>query len=132
MISATLVSAAANIALNFYFIPRFAQNGAAITTVMAEFMVLLLSMYFVKDLREKLTFRKTFWQASVSAAFMYGVAVAAKSFFMTLPLLIYVPVLIFLNLILYLFGMLILKNQYVSELAAAVWGRVKTLIRRLL
>ena len=99
---------------------------------MAEFMVLLLSMYFVKDLREKLTFRKTFWQASVSAAFMYGVAVAAKSFFMTLPLLIYVPVLIFLNLILYLFGMLILKNQYVSELAAAVWGRVKTLIRRLL
>ncbi len=130
MISATLVSAAANIALNFYFIPRFAQNGAAITTVMAEFMVLLLSMHFVKDLREKLTFRKTFWQASVSAAFMYGVAVTAKSFFMTLPLLIYVPVLIFLNLILYLFGMLILKNQYVSELAAAVWGRVKTLIRR--
>lgn len=34
-----VIVAAANIVLNLIFIPVFAQNGAAITTLIAEFIV---------------------------------------------------------------------------------------------
>lgn len=50
MLVATSVSAVVNIMLNFYFIPRWGLNGAAVTTLIAEITVTVLSMYFSKDL----------------------------------------------------------------------------------
>lgn len=42
----TVISAVVNVALNLVFIPWLSLNGAAITTVIAEFIVLVLSVYF--------------------------------------------------------------------------------------
>jgi O-antigen/teichoic acid export membrane protein len=41
----TFFSAAANIGLNFVFIPLLKQNGAAVTTILAEFLVYILARY---------------------------------------------------------------------------------------
>lgn len=45
---ATCVSALVNIILNFILIPVFAQNAAALTTVIAEIIMLSISIYFCR------------------------------------------------------------------------------------
>ena len=43
---ATIIAAIVNIILNFYFIPLWDMNGAAITTLIAEILVCLISAYY--------------------------------------------------------------------------------------
>lgn len=49
VLKATLISAVVNITLNFIFIPLFGQNGAALTTLIAECLVVILSLFYLKD-----------------------------------------------------------------------------------
>ena len=49
VVKATIVSAVGNMTLNFIFIPFFSQNGAAITTLLAEIMVFGMSLYYGWD-----------------------------------------------------------------------------------
>lgn len=49
VVKATLISAIANVLLNFIFIPLFSQNGAAITTLIAEIIVFSIAMYHGRD-----------------------------------------------------------------------------------
>ena len=49
VVKATVVSAVENAALNFVFIPFLSQNGAAITTLIAEMTVFGMSLYYCKD-----------------------------------------------------------------------------------
>lgn len=46
---ATIAAAATNIILNIFIIPVFRQNGAAMTTVAAEMMVLIICLVRLKD-----------------------------------------------------------------------------------
>lgn len=45
-----VIAAAVNIGLNLIFIPAFAQNGAAITTLIAEFIVLIFQIIVMRDI----------------------------------------------------------------------------------
>lgn len=49
---ATIVGAIVNLLLNFYFIPNFAQNGAAFTTLIAEILVFMIVSCFCYKYRE--------------------------------------------------------------------------------
>ena len=49
VVKATIVSAVGNAALNFVFIPFLSQNGAAMTTLLAEMMVFGMSLYYSRD-----------------------------------------------------------------------------------
>ncbi len=49
VVKATVVSAVGNAALNFVFIPFLSQNGAAITTLLAEMTVFGMSLYYSRD-----------------------------------------------------------------------------------
>lgn len=44
-----VIAAAVNIGLNLIFIPAFAQNGAAITTLIAEFIVFVFQVIVMRD-----------------------------------------------------------------------------------
>lgn len=46
---ATFYSAIINIVLNLIFVPMWKQNGAAVTTVISEYFVLLYVLYILKD-----------------------------------------------------------------------------------
>lgn len=64
LISST-TSAVLNIGLNFILIPMFAENGAAITTVLAEFTMMIMNFYFSKDItgfvfRDRQTWKNIF------------------------------------------------------------------------
>lgn len=49
-VQATSISAVVNVGLNFFLIPLCKQNGAAITTLIAEFFVLFYCLYRCKDI----------------------------------------------------------------------------------
>lgn len=49
VVKATIVSAIENATLNFIFIPIFSQNGAAVTTLLAEMTVFGMSLYYSRD-----------------------------------------------------------------------------------
>lgn len=49
VVKATVVSAVENAALNFVFIPFLSQNGAAVTTLLAEMTVFGMSLYYSRD-----------------------------------------------------------------------------------
>lgn len=57
---ATVISAAANFGLNLFFIPWLSQNGAAITTVIAEAFVFIFCLAKVKNITDYVDFRYVF------------------------------------------------------------------------
>ena len=54
----SIISALLNIGLNFILIPLFSQNGAAITTVFAEFAMTTLGLYNAKEIIKAIFNRK--------------------------------------------------------------------------
>lgn len=75
----SIVSAALNIGLNFIFIPLFAENGAALTTVLAEFTMSVMNLYFGRDLIAKVFINKTTRNNVISIAIGCGGIVLACS-----------------------------------------------------
>jgi O-antigen/teichoic acid export membrane protein len=49
LLKAVIIAAVTNFILNLVMIPLFKQNGAAISTVVVEFLVLAIQMYYIKD-----------------------------------------------------------------------------------
>lgn len=67
----TLSAAITDIALNFLLIPRFYHNGAAIATVSAELIAMMLNVLFIKKLFPiKILSRKTFELLLISLSFI--------------------------------------------------------------
>lgn len=48
ILKATMISALVNIGLNFILIPVFSEKGAAMTTVLAEFLTMTIAMHYSK------------------------------------------------------------------------------------
>ena len=48
---ATIVSALVNIGLNFLLIPRFAENAAAFTTLIAEISMTVIALFYCRDIK---------------------------------------------------------------------------------
>lgn len=66
----TGISAIANVALNFILIPQFSYIGAAIATVITEFLVIFLAFYYVKKLDYGFSISKLIIRPVVASVFM--------------------------------------------------------------
>lgn len=53
VLRAMCISAVINVVLNFWFIPHYKQNGAAITTLISEFTMWFLNTLSIRDLPKK-------------------------------------------------------------------------------
>lgn len=59
----TMIGALVNICFNIIMIPKFAENGAAIASVIAEFFVMCICLFYVRKKLGKLNLYKTYsWQ----------------------------------------------------------------------
>ena len=69
-LTASVISAVVNIVANIVFIPLMKQNGAAITTVLAELIVFVICMIISKDilLRHKYTAIRSYLRDSIFGA----------------------------------------------------------------
>ena len=66
-LSATIAAAVVNVGLNIFLIPVFRQDGAALTTVLAEAMVLIICLVRLRDLNHYMDVREVLTQLAYAA-----------------------------------------------------------------
>lgn len=123
ILMATVISALVNIGLNFIFIPLFSQNGAAVSTVIAEFLVLAISYFFGrKDFKLK-KISRNFLDSIIGSLVLIIAVVIIKRIISNMILSTIISVLV--GMIIYAIVLLILKNQLAYELIAEFSKKVK-------
>ena len=111
---ATLFSAAINCGLNILFIPLYSQNGAAITTLIAELFVFAFCFIRLPNKNRYFDFsiiRKYLTYSIVGAVMVFIVCIVIKSF--SLPFITCIIVSIIISILLYSIFLLILKEPIV-------------------
>lgn len=76
----TLIAAIFNILLNFIAIPLWQQNGAALTTVIAEFIVCVVCLYYSVRIYKFRNLKKTIFISLISCIAIVGVSEVVKLF----------------------------------------------------
>ncbi|WP_294001632.1 flippase [uncultured Megasphaera sp.] len=122
---ATVISAGINIGLNFFMIPLFKQNGAAITTAVSEFFVFSFCFFTLKDQDKYIDFK--LWSRNLFQAIIGCFIIAVISFSVKIVIsnVLFRVVLIFiLSIICYGLILLLFKNQ----LAYSILNKIKAKI----
>ena len=115
-IKATSFSAAVNILLNIMLIPRFKQNGAAVTTVISEFCVFIYCICSFKDIKEYLDFKK--WRTALAHAAVGCVTVATVTVcvcYVTNNTILHIILVLLFGMLLYFVELLLLNDENVLE-----------------
>lgn len=79
VLKATIMSAITNVVLNFFFIPKLSQDGAAITTLIAEAMVVCVAFWYGRDYVKKVLDLKQLSRTIVASALMYAISLVIWS-----------------------------------------------------
>ncbi|MBR3133118.1 MAG: flippase [Clostridia bacterium] len=124
MLIPTIFAALTNVVLNLVLIPQFAQNGAAVATVIAELIEFIITLFFLKKIVKIKSIFKNIWQ--------YGLAsmaiVIIKMIFDYLNINnIYLNsiVVTLLSILSYFIILYILKNEYVKSFAVKIRNTIK-------
>ncbi|WP_297980430.1 flippase [uncultured Methanobrevibacter sp.] len=98
-----VVAAAFNIVLNYIMIPIFSYNGAAITTVLSEILILVLMMYSISKTEYKPDFSMV--KTAVKLVFS-SLILAAVLYFLKVSLWLAIPI----GLVVYIIGLFLTKS----------------------
>ena len=114
---ATAISAIINIVLNIFFIPRLQQNGAAITTVISELVVILICAFSFKEWKSVLDFKVIL--KNMLHAFIGMISIFVLCYFISKINTIYTIISVFIKIIIcvivYGLELIILKNECAKE-----------------
>jgi len=123
----SVISAAENIGLNFILIPLLAENGAAITTVLAELTMAVMNYWNSRDITKKIFANKTTIKNLVSIGLgSAGIAVTCYFIDIYIPnMFIKVIVSVVLSAIAYAVILLLFKNPFMKEAMLKVKNRVQ-------
>ena len=111
----TTVPAVFSLLLNLVLIPYLGFIGAAITSVLSEFLVWLIQVYATREQLRQLSFYKSMWRILLASLLMFTVLLGLKMtvhFSAFLNIMIYVSV----GAVVYLGGLYILKAVDLKEL----------------
>ena len=127
-LTGSVISAVANIMLNFILIPIFEEKGAAVTTLISEFIMFTICFIGSKDIVKSIQNRYKQLQNIVSVLIGSSVVVLVcylvKKFLGTLILQTAVSILA--SMLIYLFIMILFRNEY--ALNGIIWIREKMAI----
>ena len=110
----TIVAAITNVVLNFFFIPAMSLNGAAITTVISEAIVLCMSMYFTRGLYEINITWRMFFPCGVGCIAVFAVCLVVEM--LNLPVMISLIVAIMGSCIIYGTVLLMLGDEVAQDM----------------
>lgn len=113
IIVSTISSSFVNIILNFWFIPRFANNGAAITTVIAEMVVFLMAIYYCRECVYGISILNTSVHVIVACVFMVCIKQILFLFTSDWNIILQTLITIILCAVSYFGVLLLLKNRYI-------------------
>lgn len=118
----TLISAICgagiNILLNFIMIPMLSENGAAITTVLAELLCMSMNLYFSKRVVLPMLITKDFLKNIISAIIgCIGVIIVCQIINMLcVTLIVKLFISIFLSVVVYIVILIVLRNKVVINI----------------
>jgi len=121
----TVVGAGVNLVLNSVLIPHYAQNGAAVATVLSEAAVATVCLINGNNQFHVGFVFKRYYQYWIAAVEIPIVVFLIK--LINVPIISQIAMAISVSAVLYLLILLLLKNQYAKEAALLVYK--KTLIR---
>ncbi len=119
---ATIVSAVENIVLNIILIPYWGMAGAAFTTVLAEFLVVAISKYFIRDVY-KAKWNRDAISILVGCLGIIGVCLAVNQ--LKINYLISLGVSIIGSTIVYAVILIAMKNEAMKDLVQSLLKRIK-------
>jgi len=114
ILKATIISAIVNVLLNFFLIPLFKENGAAISTVIAEFLVLSISYMEARKYVKLRGIGKNLFSSIIGCLFIFIFTLVLKK--VTNNLISYTILTTLGSVVVYYLVLLLFKNQLVLEL----------------
>ncbi len=119
----TCVGAFVNFLCNWLFIPRYAENGAAIGTVVAELAVALVCLYnSIRLLDMKKVFR-VYYQYWIAAITILPISWIIKR--MTLNYILEIVLIVIVSGLAYVSVLFLLKNEYIFFILDMILVKVK-------
>ena len=111
--SSVTVGAISNIVFNLFLIRKFGVNGAAMATVMSEFLVTAVQLVFVRNTISRRVLFKSTWKYLLSGFFMFVIVYRFSEIMrMSIPNLI---VQVFLGVLVYGIGILLLRAPIIKQ-----------------
>lgn len=123
---ATMIAAVLNIVLNLFMIPLWKQNGAAVTTVIAELSVVVICTFSNKNLREVFSWKevlKNLVDALLGCIGIVLIYVLVTYFFDNEFILCAITVVA--SLIFYALLLIVLKNPYAYKTINSLKTKIK-------
>ena len=118
-----IVGAVSDFLLNLVFIPKYGAAGAAFATTIAEFLVLLVQIYFTRELLKEVKSKLRFIYYFIACMVAGGGAFCVKAIPTTDLVRLLVSAIVFFGL--YGFGLLIAKEPIVTEMIGGVKKKIK-------
>lgn len=111
----TVIAAVINVILNLFFIPLMQENGAAITTVIAEFIVLIYCVFSFKDLKKLIEYGQLI--KNIITAFIESIIIIILSIVFNLFInnwIFYIIILIISSIFFYILILNLTHNKILS------------------
>ncbi|EHJ52327.1 flippase [Streptococcus macacae] len=124
VVISTIIGAIVDVLLNIMMIPLFGAAGAAIVGSLAELTVVLVQLYFLRDLILPMLKRIGLWKIALSSAAAIIVTVLFKN---TISLRIFFMLVStgFIFFAIYGLGLLLTKEKFTNETLRSMLGRFK-------
>ena len=110
-----IVGAIVNFSLNWILIPRYAQNGAAISTTIAESLVLLIQIILGYKYLKFIKFNFEFFKAIIATIFM-GIMIIIFNKYYVVNIYLSLLVKILIGGGSYLIALIVLKDKFIYEI----------------
>ncbi len=123
----SIVSAVENIGLNFIFIPLLAENGAAITTVLAEITMAVMNYYSSRDVAKKI-FKNTTTVKNIATIIPGCIAIVIICIVVTkfvTNIVLQTVLSVGLSVLSYAFVLLIFRNPIAEGILQSIIKRIK-------
>lgn len=111
----SLIGAILNIVLNAILIPLHTYNAAAFTTILSEFIVFLLLVYYSKNIIRWTNVIKLWWQYGLACISIVLVWVGYKVFLNNINMLVAFLIAVIISIGSYFSILLLLKNPYIMN-----------------
>lgn len=126
---AVCVSAIVNACLNGYLIPRYGAASAAVASLLSEIIVLLLYLYFSKDIF-KLKFGWSFWGSILGPIGIYIVISLLISKFIPMGNILTIVINVIICVIIYFGGGILLKNEAILFCESKIRGIISSKVKQ--
>lgn len=127
VLRSTILSAILNIVLNIIFIPIWAENAAAISTVISEAVIFVLDLYYSRDLSKNVFFSNIFLknleEAIIGCLGIVIICILVNLYFSNI--IVKTVLSVIFSVVLYGFILILLKNR----MAITILHKIKDFIK---